>query len=89
MSTHGVVEPINVFANGFDRIIACLENSSPDQLRLDRLEDGFHHRIIVTVSFSAYGWKHFVSFEDFAIQLAYWVDSRSFATGPGGIRFEH
>lgn len=49
--------------------MALLENSSPDQFRLDRLEDGFDHRIIVTISFAAHGWKHAVSFEDFAILI--------------------
>lgn len=58
MSSDGIIEAINVFANYFDCIISGLEDSAPDQFRLDRLEDGFHHSIVIAISFAAHGWKH-------------------------------
>ena len=69
MSAHGIIKPVNVFANGFDRVSSGLEYGAPDQFRLDRLEDGLDHGIIITISFSAHGWKHLVSFEDLAILI--------------------
>ncbi len=69
MSAHGIIEPVNIFANGFGCVISVLEYSAPDQFRLDRFEDGFHHCIVIAISFSTHGWKHFVSFEDFAILI--------------------
>lgn len=31
MSAHRILEAVNVFANGFDRVISGLEYSMPDQ----------------------------------------------------------
>ncbi len=50
MSAHRIIEPINVLANGFDRVISSLEYRAPDQFRLDRLEDGLDHGIIITLT---------------------------------------
>ncbi len=69
MSAYRIIEAINIFANSFDRITACLEYSAPDQLRLDCLEDGFHHRIIIAISFVVHGWKHFVSCGNSAVLI--------------------
>ena len=40
---------------------------SPDQLGLDRLEEGFHGRIIVTISFADHGHFEAMLAQDFLI----------------------
>ena len=54
MSAALIVEAIDVSAKSRFSSGAYLEDCSPDQLVLDRLEHSFHHCIIVTISLAAH-----------------------------------
>lgn len=44
-----VIEPVNVSGDGVFGLLAGLPRDRPDQLRLDGLEERFHHRVVVAV----------------------------------------
>ena len=52
MSPTWIVEAVDVSAKGQFGGCASLEDRSPDQLTLDRLEHRFHHRIMVAIALS-------------------------------------
>ncbi len=60
MSAAQIVEAIDVSAKGRFSSGAFLEDCSPDQLVLDRLEHSFHHCIIVTISRTSHRWDDLV-----------------------------
>ena len=49
MPPDGVIEPVDVSGDGVLGLLAGLPCDLPDQLRLDGLEERFHHRVIVAV----------------------------------------
>ena len=64
MSPTWIVEAVDVSAKGQLGGGAGLEDRSPDQLTLDRLEHRFHHRIIVEIALSAYRRDDVVRFQE-------------------------
>ena len=50
MPPDGVIEPVDVSGDGVFGLLAGLPCNRPDQLRLDGLEERFHHRVVVAVS---------------------------------------
>ena len=49
MPPDGVIEPVDVSGDGVFGLLAGLPCDRPDQLRLDGLEERFHHRVVVAV----------------------------------------
>ena len=54
MPPDGVIEPVDVSGDGVFGLLAGLPCNWPDQLRLDGLEERFHHRIVLAVSAPAH-----------------------------------
>ena len=69
VSTYGIINAVNICANGFDRGISPLECSAPDQLGLDGFKYSFYHCIIVAVSLAAHGGNNVGRFKDFSIRI--------------------
>ena len=49
MAPDGVIEPVDVSGDGVFGLLAGLPGGGSDELRLDGLEEGFHHRVVVAV----------------------------------------
>ena len=49
MAPDRVIEPVDVLGDGVFGLLAGLPCDLPDQLRLDGLEERFHHRVVVAV----------------------------------------
>ena len=49
MAPYGVVESVDVPADGLLSIVAGLEHGAPDEFRLQRLEENLDHRVIIAV----------------------------------------
>lgn len=63
MPPDGVIEPVDVSGDGVFGLLAGLPCDWPDQLRLDGLEERFHHRVVVAVSAPAHGGQDATSVE--------------------------
>ena len=57
MSPDGVIEPVDVSGDGVFSLLAGLPGDRPDQLGLDGLEEGFHHRVVVAVPAPAHRYQ--------------------------------
>ena len=64
MSSPGIVEAVDVSANGNLGVASCLETGPPHQLRLDGFEHRLDHRIVVAISLAAHGWDHAGPFQE-------------------------
>ena len=49
MAPDGIVEPVNVAANGLGRLLAGVEDGPPHQLGFQRLKERLHHGVVVAV----------------------------------------
>jgi len=54
MPASRIVEAIYVFKDGDLSVATCAPGALPQQLSLDRLEEGFHRCVIVAVARSAH-----------------------------------
>ena len=50
MPASRIIKPINVFEQGYFCLPACCPCIAPNQLRLERFEEGFHNGIIIAVT---------------------------------------
>src|SRR6478609_5268773 len=50
MAADGIIEGVDVSADGGCRVGPALEDGAPDEFALQRFEEGFDHRVIVAVS---------------------------------------
>ncbi len=50
MAPDGVVEVVDVAADGSGRLGTALEDGAPDEFGLQRLEEGLDHRVVVAIS---------------------------------------
>ena len=67
MLSDGIIEAVDVLRDSLNRFIACLEYGSPDQFRLDRLEAGFDHGVVIAISLAAHRWKDVLRLEKLAV----------------------
>lgn len=67
MPSYWAIEAVDVSANGSFGGDAGFEGGSPDQFRLQRLEHGFHHGIVVAVSLSAHGYDETVGGQELLV----------------------
>ena len=51
MTPDGIVEPVNVAANGLGRLLAGVKDGPPHQLGFQCLEERLHHGVVVAVPF--------------------------------------
>lgn len=63
MPTTWILKAVDVSAKGQFGSDAGLEDCSPDQFVFDRLEHGFHHRVIVAIPLSAHRRDEAVCFQ--------------------------
>src|SRR5271169_7024750 len=50
MAPDGIVEPVNVAANGLGSLLAGVEDGPPHQLGFEGLEERLHHGVVVAVA---------------------------------------
>src|ERR1700690_941445 len=50
----GIVEPVNVAANGLVGFLAGVEDGPPDELGFQGLEERFHHGVVVAISLAGH-----------------------------------
>ena len=51
MTPDGIVEPVNVAANGLGSLLAGVKDGPPYKLGFQRLEERLHHGVVVAVPF--------------------------------------
>ena len=49
MAPDGIVEPVDVAANGLVGFLAGVEDGPPDELGFQGLEERFHHGVVVAI----------------------------------------
>jgi hypothetical protein len=49
MAPEGIVEPVDVAANGPVRLLAGIEDGPPDELGFQGLEEPLHHGVVVAL----------------------------------------
>src|SRR3954452_2819179 len=54
MAPDGMVEPVDVAANGLVRLLAGVEDSPPDELGFQGLEERLHHGIVIAIPFAGH-----------------------------------
>src|SRR5580692_3518663 len=54
VAPNGIVEPVNVAANGLVGFLAGVEDGPPDQLGFQGLEERFHHGVVVAISLAGH-----------------------------------
>ena len=54
MSPDGIIEPVDVSGDGVVSLFPALPGDRPDQFRLDGLEDGLDHPVVVAVPLAAH-----------------------------------
>ena len=52
MAPDGIVEPVDVAANGLVGLLAGVEDGAPNELGFQRLEERLHHGVVVAVPFA-------------------------------------
>src|SRR3954471_7910923 len=57
----GIVEPIDITGQSVDGLRPHLEDSAPDQLALQRLEERLNHGVVVTVALARHGDHNAIS----------------------------
>ena len=50
MAPDGIVEPVDVTANGLVGFLAGVEDGPPDELGFQGLEERLHHGVVVAIS---------------------------------------
>src|SRR5579864_5326319 len=54
MAPDGIVEPVDVAANGLVGLLAGVEDSPPDELGFQGLEERLHHGVVVAISLAGH-----------------------------------
>src|SRR3954470_5042842 len=54
MAPDGIVEPVDVAANGPVGLLAGVEDSPPDELGFQGLEERLHHGVVVAISLAGH-----------------------------------
>src|SRR5271169_6307829 len=54
MAPEGIVEPVNVAANGLGSLLAGVEGGPPDKLGFEGLEERLDHGVVVAVSLAGH-----------------------------------
>ena len=49
MAPNGIVEPVDVAANGLVGLLASVKDGPPDELGFQGLEERFHHGVVVAI----------------------------------------
>src|SRR3954466_6887436 len=54
MASEGVLEPVNVVANGLVGFLTGVEDGAPDELGFQGLKERLHHGIVVAIPFAGH-----------------------------------
>ncbi len=54
MAPDGIVEPVDVAANGLVGFLAGVEDGAPDELGFQGLEERLNHGVVVTISLAGH-----------------------------------